>query len=1206
MTLSRSKFQTFLILVLLVAGSISFLGSTSSAPGGMEGMGNRGKTIVVNGSGGGDYTRIQWAVDNASDGDTVYVEVGTYHENLTISGKTIDLIGENNSTTFIEVSENETCLTLDSSNCKIAGFNFSGGEKNVIETGDDNNTISGNIFYNNGLVLIETMDNNISSNTFINSEIEMLESLRDRVENNYLETECTTNIFLYKCLNITIQNNGMIGGDIKFTLEPTFFSHYQYQGQSGTLDLHLKEYVWSHSITNNYLNSKPMYYYTSQNGFSVPKNAIWVVISKCSDFEIIDVDTIGALYISDSEKGEIKECTFNNSSSPLLSWTPHDIAVCNSSSIRISSCDFMYSTLALWESTLSSICNNTIENRDFILYESINISITNNSLSNGTITFDDSDVGGVHSQQPTYETFFLWESIWSHNIDGNLIDGNPFYYYSFKSNFTVPQDAACVIITKCSDFQINGLQEQSPIHISFSRRGDILHCNYFKMSRTLSYGHISSIIRVDKSENIAIRDCIMKDCYSGIDLMDSNNLVIENVSIVNCSGGIHSYGNDVCKIKNNTVSFSQGIVSAFDMNGLIDNNTCEQNDGSGIHIGEVHSEPDFPFVLKNNYCTNNSNGIRIRSRKSHSDNIICENNYCSNNEFDGILIQNSGSIIRRNICNFNGRDGISIVWSDDKSIITRNTCKTNQNYGLNISNFYNQNLIYHNNLIGNNEGGIQAFDDGSENLWNHSDKGNYWSDYALRYPNATSDGTIWSQPYKIEGSELPEDYFPLVKPIDIYHIPPVANAGKNITINQHQTVNFTARGSYGFPPIINYTWTFDYNSSPIHLYGPAPSFTFHDMGTYPVTLTVTNENDETDTDRMTVTVLDGEAPTANAGEDVTIEAGGTVHFDGSASSDRGSIVNYSWNFTYDDKNISLFGKMVDYTFGIPGQYEVILNVRDAMGNRATDEINVTVLDTTPPYADAGDDITVNVGERAFFNGSMSSDNVAVVNYTWEFTYDHTEYALYGMYQSFTFAIPGKYNVNLTVRDPDGNRGRDNLTVTVIGEYIPGLSDNNQSDSDGDGWNDTFENTSGSNPYDPASTPFDLDGDGWDNSYEEEVGSDPLNSSSIPSDRDGDGHPNDEDAYPDDPGKWKWDPEDDLLPEDGGTDGGESDDRTGAIYVWAGIGVLCLVITSVIVWVYFARKRKGKSKEDAGGDTEPDGDGEEDEERLGRVKKGGGG
>jgi len=1029
------------------------------------------RTIVVNASGNGDHTRIQWAIDNASDGDTVFVEAGFYHENLTISGKTINLIGEDNATTFIVVNENEICLTLDSSNCTITNYNFSGGKKNVIRSGSDNNTISCIIFNNNGLVLIETTDNTISSNTFVNSRIDIVESLRDRIENNYMETADITNIILSECLNISIHNNRMINGDIKFSLSYDYSGQSsqnqgqaQGPGQSGTLNLHLKEHIWSHSIKNNYLNEKLMYYNAFKRGFSVAKDAAWVVISKCSDFEIKDVETIEALYISDSERGEINDCTFYNCTSPLISRNYHDIAISNSSNIWIYNCHFMYSSLALWETTLSSINNNTMENNCVILYESINITLMNNSLSDGTIIFDDNFLGGQQGQQPTYGTFYLRESIWSHNINGNLIDGKPFCYYSFKSNFTVPSDAAWVIVTKCSDFNINSIQEQTPIHVSFSKRGDILNCNYFKMIRTVSYGHKSSIIRVDESDNIVIRDCIIEDSCSGIDLVDSNNIVIKNVSIVNCSGGINSFGNEECKILNNTVSFSEGIDSAFDRNGFIDNNTCEGNDGPGIDIGEGYSLPEFPLVLKKNYCTNNSYGILIDMKKTHSENVICDKNYCSNNDFDGIQIQNSGSIIRRNICNFNGRDGISFVWAYEKSIITRNTCKSNLNYGINISKYCNQNLIYHNNLIGNNEGGTQAFDNGWENDWDHSSEGNYWSDYMSRYPNADNDGIVWNIPYEIDGRENPKDHFPLCEPMDIDFIAPIAIVGGNITISQHQSVQFNARGSYGYPAIVNYTWSFQYDSMDISLYGIQPTFIFHEIGIYPVSLTIFNERGDTDTAVLTVIVVDGEPPMANAGKNQTILKGETATFDGTNSYDNIGIVNYTWSFIYDNESQLLQGLVVEYPFDICGNYSITLHVKDEMNLWDEDTIWVNVIEpkkpennetipdndteensinNRPPQANAGENITIEVDGTVQFNGSGSWDDLGIINYTWQFIYNNTLIILHGPKPIFTFSIPGNYTITLRVTDINGSF--DDVIIIVNVKALKDLNDNDKVD-----------------------------------------------------------------------------------------------------------------------------------------------------------------
>jgi parallel beta-helix repeat protein len=64
---------------------------------------SRGNWFYVGGSGPGNYSKIQDAIDNASDGDTVFVydESSPYVETLTII-KSISLVGENKETTIID------------------------------------------------------------------------------------------------------------------------------------------------------------------------------------------------------------------------------------------------------------------------------------------------------------------------------------------------------------------------------------------------------------------------------------------------------------------------------------------------------------------------------------------------------------------------------------------------------------------------------------------------------------------------------------------------------------------------------------------------------------------------------------------------------------------------------------------------------------------------------------------------------------------------------------------------------------------------------------------------------------------------------------------------------------------------------------------------------------------------------------------------
>ncbi len=129
-----------------------------------------------------------------------------------------------------------------------------------------------------------------------------------------------------------------------------------------------------------------------------------------------------------------------------------------------------------------------------------------------------------------------------------------------------------------------------------------------------------------------------------------------------------------------------------------------------------------------------------------------------------------------------------------------------------------------------------------------------------------------------------------------------------------------------------------------------------------------------------------------------------------------------------------------YANAVPtGTYAALLQVYDAAGHSAMAATLIHVAgDTVPPVARAGPDQTVNQGTRVTFDGSTSSDNVGVVNYTWTFT-DGSPRVLYGATASYTFANPGTYVVTLTVRDADGNTNSDTLTVTVLDTSPPTLS-----------------------------------------------------------------------------------------------------------------------------------------------------------------------
>ena len=88
-------------------------------------------------------------------------------------------------------------------------------------------------------------------------------------------------------------------------------------------------------------------------------------------------------------------------------------------------------------------------------------------------------------------------------------------------------------------------------------------------------------------------------------------------------------------------------------------------------------------------------------------------------------------------------------------------------------------------------------------------------------------------------------------------------------------------------------------------------------------------------------------------------------------------------------------------------------------------------DLAPPVAVVPGDITIHQGEEVRFNGSQSTDNVGIVNWTWFFIIGEKDYTLYGEVVSFSFEYAESCSVQLTVRDGAGLQNSTVFNVLVI-------------------------------------------------------------------------------------------------------------------------------------------------------------------------------
>jgi parallel beta-helix repeat protein len=156
--------------------------------------------ISVDKSGELQYTTIQEAINNATNGDTIYVYSGTYTENIVID-KSIILTGENKQNTILKGSTSGDIIKITSENVQISGFTI----KNPIGTDVK------------CLKLLEA-ENCIITNNIIqngNDGIFMINSNNNIIKENTIENNDANGIYAYLCNNNEIYKNTIRNNNVR-------------------------------------------------------------------------------------------------------------------------------------------------------------------------------------------------------------------------------------------------------------------------------------------------------------------------------------------------------------------------------------------------------------------------------------------------------------------------------------------------------------------------------------------------------------------------------------------------------------------------------------------------------------------------------------------------------------------------------------------------------------------------------------------------------------------------------------------------------------------------------------------------------------------------------------------------------------------------------------------------------------------------------
>jgi len=270
----------------------------------------------------------------------------------------------------------------------------------------------------------------------------------------------------------------------------------------------------------------------------------------------------------------------------------------------------------------------------------------------------------------------------------------------------------------------------------------------------------------------------------------------------------------------------------------------------------------------------------------------------------------------------------------------------------------------------------------------------------------------------------------------------------NETVEVNRPLNLTANYTDPEGDELTFVWDFDLSDGlQDEATGRNITWSFNATCTCTVTVRVTDGQHRNvpviGLLRVTVTPRQVFPPHAIAGNDTTATAGQGVVFDGSGNDSDGVIVLYEWDFDgngvydWDDPNTAF----AIHAYQDPGTYSACLRVTDDDDLTGTDcrQVEVAPRPNNLPVADAGPDRTdVTQGVQAYFSGTGSDSDGAVVLYEWDFDGDGSfDFSSAANANAFhTYSATGAYSAVLRVTDDRGGKGSDTAFVTVAANRPP--------------------------------------------------------------------------------------------------------------------------------------------------------------------------
>ena len=372
-----------------------------------------GNILYVGGSGPGNYSRIQDAIDNATNGDTVFVydDASPYNEHIIVN-KSISLNGENKHTTVIDGMHTGHIITITSEHVTVQGFLIENGKYGIILRSNYSH-IKGNIVQNNnerGIYFggLSSNNNDISANIIRYNGIGVYDDKKQipvgEPENNVI----SDNIISYNTLGIMMMWN------------------------------------WGNIVSKN----------------TITHNDDWGIKIALRKENIIKDNIIDhnrkGIWISDTDKNFISGNTITNSSEGIYITSSDDNVISNNT------LSYNQHGIAFGNSRYNIISNNTISNNHgtgiFLDVSGWSNEILRNMISNNNVGLcirPGNLYNSISENRFFNDGLLIYQD--SNTFYNNLINEEPLVYMEEESNKVINQNAGQVILVNCNNITIRTL-----------------------------------------------------------------------------------------------------------------------------------------------------------------------------------------------------------------------------------------------------------------------------------------------------------------------------------------------------------------------------------------------------------------------------------------------------------------------------------------------------------------------------------------------------------------------------------------------------------------------------------------------------------------------------------------------------------------------------------------------------------------------------